>query len=173
MEHIYDHVGKHTKHAVTHVQLSTLDWEKTELDAFEAYKHALAHQVTLAHRDLEQWLCVYTDASDTAWSGIITKVPHQDLSKAHKEQRHSLLTFLSDRFDATQLGFFVLEMEAYVVLTTIYRVNWIVATPTGFDLYTDHNNFIFLFDPLSVASDMSATSLRKFLRWAVRLSMYQ
>lgn len=57
-------------------------------------------------------------------------------------------------------------------MTTLDRMNWIVATPDGFDLYTDHNKLIFLFDPLSVVPDLSATSTRKVLRWAVRLSMY-
>ena len=52
-------------------------------------------------------------------------------------------------------------------------MHWIVANPDGFDLYTDHNNLIFLFDPLSVVPDLSATSLLKVLRWAVRLSMYR
>lgn len=36
----------------------------------------------------------------------------------------------------------------------------------------DHNNLIFLFDPISVVSDMSQITLRKVLRWAVRLSVY-
>ena len=48
-----------------------------------------------------------------------------------------------------------------------------MTNPDGFDLYTDHNNLIFLFDPLSVVADMSQTTLRKVLRWAVRLSLYQ
>ena len=51
-------------------------------------------------------------------------------------------------------------------------MHWIAATPSGFDLYTDHNNLIFLFDPLSVVPDLSQTTLRKVLRWAVRLSIY-
>lgn len=47
-----------------------------------------------------------------------------------------------------------------------------VATPAGFDLYTDHNNLIFIFDPLSLMPDLSLSSVRKVLRWAVRLGMY-
>lgn len=57
-------------------------------------------------------------------------------------------------------------------MTTLDRTHWIAATPDGFDLYTDHNKLIFLFDPLSVVPDLSATSTRKVLRWAVRLNMY-
>ena len=55
---------------------------------------------------------------------------------------------------------------------SLERMHWLAATPDGFDLYTDRNNLIFLFDPLSVVSDLSQTTLRKVLRWAVLLSMY-
>lgn len=51
-------------------------------------------------------------------------------------------------------------------------MHWIVSTPHGLDLYTENNNLIFLFDPLSVAPDMSQTSLRKVLQCAVKLSIY-
>lgn len=42
-----------------------------------------------------------------------------------------------------------------------------------FEFYIDHNNLIFLLDPSSVVPDLSQTSLRKVIRWAVRLSMYK
>jgi len=173
MERVYGCTEKRTKRAVSRVLLSAHGWGPVELDAFERCKKALASQVTLSHRDPSQRLCVYTDASDMAWSGIVTQVPLCDVSKPHAEQRHSPIAFLSGRFDKTQLGWSVLEKEAFAVMNTLDRMHWIVATPDGFDLYTDHNNLIFLFDPLAVVPDMSQTSLRKVLRWAVKLSVYR
>lgn len=172
MENVYAHAGKRTKRAVARIQLTAFGWSSEQLDTFESCKNALANQVTLSHRDGSQRLCVYTDASDTVWSGIVTQVPIEDISKPHSEQSHSALAFLSGRFNATQLGRSVLETEAFAVLATLERMHWLAATPSGFDLFTDHNNLIFLFDPLSVVPDMSQTTLRKVLRWAVRLSMY-
>ena len=87
-----------------------------------------------------------------------------DINKTHQQQRHAPLAFLSDRFDKTQLGWAVLEKEAYAVMNTLDRMHWLAATPDGFDLYTDHNNLIFLFDPLAVVDDTSQSSLRKVLR---------
>ncbi len=49
---------------------------------------------------------------------------------------------------------------------------WILATPQGFDLSTDQNNLIFMFDPLSVQPDLSLSSEKKVLRWAVMMCMY-
>lgn len=43
---------------------------------------------------------------------------------------------------------------------------------TGFDLYTDHNSLIFIFDPLAVMPDLGQEGKRKVLRWAVRLYAY-
>ena len=59
-------MDKRTKRSVSRVLLASHGWGKTELDAFEACKKSLANQVTLAHRDPTQRLCVYTDASDLA-----------------------------------------------------------------------------------------------------------
>lgn len=42
----------------------------------------------------------------------------------------------------------------------------------GFDLYPDHNNLVFTFDPLSVVKDISKNSVRKFLRCALGLYFY-
>lgn len=172
LERIYDDIGKRTKRAVSRVLLEKYGWGEPELIAFQSCKNALANQVTLSHRDPEQRLCVYTDASDFSWSGIITQVPKNDVCKPHKEQRHSPISFLSGKFDATQLGWSTLEKEAFAVMNTLDKMHWVVCTTEGFDLYTDHNNLIFLFDPLAVVPDLSQTSLRKVLRWAVKLSIY-
>lgn len=47
------------------------------------------------------------------------------------------------------------------MIETLERMDWVVATPDGFDLYADHNNLIFMLDPLSTVPDLSQTYLRK------------
>lgn len=143
-----------------------------ELQSFQNWKHALAHKVTLSHRDETQRLCFYTDAPDLVWSGIVTQVPLEYLCQPHAAQRHSLLAFCSGKFNKTQFGWSILEKEAFAVLATLDRMHWLAASPAGFDLFTDHNNLIFLFDPLSIVPDLSQTSMRKVLRWAVKLNIY-
>lgn len=135
-------------------------------------QQAVEHQVTLAHRDANQRLCVYTDASDFLRSGIVTQVPPIDISKPYAKQRHQPLAFLSGHFSGPQIRWSILEKEAFAIMATTERMHWLLATPDGFDLYTDHQNLIFLFDPLAIVPDLSQTSLRKVLRWSVRLSTY-
>lgn len=133
---------------------------------------ALARQVTFAHRNTDKQLCIYTDTSDTVWSGVVFQISQWNMVKSHQEQRHEPLGFLSGRFNLTQLGWSVLEKKAYAVLSLFSRMHWLTATSPGFDFFMDHDNLVFLFDPLSIVPDISQTALRKVLRWAVRLSIY-
>ena len=58
IESVYALTDKRTKRSVRRVLLASYGCGKTELDAFEACKKALANQVTLAQRDPTQRLCV-------------------------------------------------------------------------------------------------------------------
>lgn len=41
-----------------------------------------------------------------------------------------------------------------------------------FYLYTEHHNLIFIFDPLELLLDLGASGVRKVIRWAVPLIIY-
>ena len=62
-----------------------------------------------------------------------------------------------------------MEKEAFAVLASIEKSHWLASCADRFDLYTDHNNLIFIFDPLAVMPDIGQAALRKVLRWALRL----
>ncbi len=66
--------------------------------------------------------------------------------------------FLCGRFNDTQFRWSILEDEAFAILATVEKMHWILATAPGFVLFTDHKNQIFMFDPLSVQPDLSASS---------------
>ena len=172
MESIYASAGSRKKSAVSRVLLFKSGWSSKESDAFRLAKSALEHQVTLAHRNVDCRLCVYTDASDFLWSGMVTQIPFEDIKKPHADQRHQPLCFLSGQFKGASFGWSTLEKEASAIMSTVERMHWLLATPDGFDLFTDHHNLIFIFDPYAVVSDLSQSSMRKVLRWAVRLSAY-
>ena len=62
------------------VLLSDSGWSDTHDDAFRRLNAALAAQVTLSYPDDTLVTCVFTDASQTAWSGVVTQVPAEQLS---------------------------------------------------------------------------------------------
>lgn len=70
------------------------------------------------------------------------------------------------------MGWATLETEGFGILDTLDRMHWLAATAAGIDLFTDHNNLVFLFDPSSLLADMSKSSIRKALQWAVQLRAY-
>lgn len=57
-------------------------------------------------------------------------------------------------------------------MAALKGMHWLVADPSVFDLHKDHNKFIFLFDPLSVVTDLRQTTLRIVLSWDVHLLVY-
>ena len=172
LERVYAHVGKRTKRSIQRIPLTLIGWGKKEMESFEACRSALRERVTLCHRDETKRLCFYVDASDTHWAGVVTQIPFSHVHQSHAEKQHDPLAFLSGHFTPTQLRWSTIEKEAFSVMATIERMHWLASSPAGFDLFTDHNNLIFIFDPLSLSPDLSQTSIRKVVRWAVRLCAY-
>lgn len=57
-------------------------------------------------------------------------------------------------------------------MSTIQRIHWLLASSEVLDLYTDHHNLIFLFNPLAVQPDLSQNIVCKVRRRALRKSEY-
>lgn len=71
------------------------------------------------------------------------------------------------------MGWSKIEKKAYAVLESVERSHWLADCPEGFDIYKDHNNHIFIFDPTEMMQDIGQGALRKVLRWAVRMFYYK
>ena len=172
LERAYTKAGRRTKAGLRRVTMEQINWTSTEEQAFIECKKALIQRITLAHRDPTKRLSFYTDASDSNWSAIVTQVPMSDIHLPHQDKHHEPLAFLSGHFNPTQKRWSTIEKEAFAIMMCTEKMHWLASEPTGFDLYTDHNNLIFLFDPQAIQPDLSQTAIRKVLRWAVRLSAY-
>lgn len=72
MESLYVKASSRKEAAVARVTLHQAGWSETELDTFQRAMSALEHQVIHAHCDSNCLLCVFADASDFLWSGIVT-----------------------------------------------------------------------------------------------------
>lgn len=93
-------------------------WRNIELDASDACRKALTNRVTIflfLHSNPSQRICVYTNVSDLFWSVIVSQMPTYDVSKPHKDQRQVPIALQSERLDATEPGWSVLEREALAV----------------------------------------------------------
>jgi RNase H-like domain found in reverse transcriptase len=116
--------------------------------------------VTLAHVSQTKRVCLYTDASTSFSSSITTQVPPEDLDLPLAEQRHEPLAFMSGAFTGASGRWSIIEKEAFAILASCERLDWLLLRPEGFSLFTDHTNLIYIFNPHGNA----APSLRTLRR---------
>jgi RNase H-like domain found in reverse transcriptase len=164
--------GTRTRTAVAKISLSQVGWDGSHTDAMQACKDALQHSVTLAHPSPSKRLCLYTDASNEFWSAIATQVPPEDLDCPRSDQHHEPLAFLSGSFTGSMRRWAIIEKEAYAIVISCERLDWLLQRPDGFSLYTDHQNLLYVFNPYGRNPSVAAHTAAKLIRWALRLSSY-
>lgn len=105
---VYEIAGKRTKRAESSINLTAVGWAEKRSRQFDQCKKELTHQCNLNYREPDKRLCLYTDASEVFWSGLITQVCHTPISLPHKQQEHQPLEFLSGKFNSTKNGWAIL-----------------------------------------------------------------
>ena len=98
LEKVYAREGSLTKRAASKVILRTVGWGQEHSKAFKDLNQALQYAATLAHPDPRKLLCLFTEASDNHWSGVLTQVPLIELDLPFNEQHHEPLSFLPGSF---------------------------------------------------------------------------
>jgi len=173
LEKVYKDVGRRTRRAASKVKLQELGWNEEHTKAFDDMKTALAHATTLAYPDSDKALCLFTDASDHHWSGILTQMPHADLDLDFDKQRHEPLAFLSGSFKGASSRWSTPEKEASAIIFCCQRLDYLLMREQGFHLFTDHSNLVFLYHPQRSNIRMNKTIYSKVQRWSLILSMYE
>jgi hypothetical protein len=84
--------------------------------------------MTTAHPDTKQRVCVFTDASDVLYSGIITQLPKHHLGLPVHDQQHQPLAFTSGSFRGSQERWTVPEKEAFAVFETVTKHSYLLLT---------------------------------------------
>lgn len=172
MEAIYLEAGSRKKRKVEKLQLAA-HWRQEHDHAWEATKGMLARSCTQAHIVAEYKVCVFTDASDYFWSAFVTQIPPEDESKPFAEQRHELLACLSHAFRGAQLRWAMVDKEAYAIVETCVRLEYMLLRPGGFTLYTDHRNLTYIFDPHKACPGIQRHTAAKVQRWALTLAAFE
>ena len=114
-------------------------------------------------------LCVFTDASDLHWGAVITQVPQDQLGNEFEKQEHQPLMFLSGTFSGAAKRWSVAEKEAFAIVETLRKADYLVMRSDGFLLFTDHRNLRYIFDPSSSETAMAKHTMGKLYRWALHL----
>ncbi|KAH9108632.1 hypothetical protein AeMF1_016210 [Aphanomyces euteiches] len=160
------------KTALAKVSLSSIGWCEDHTICFDRVKKTLEHMVPLAHPDADKMVCLYTDASEGFWGAIATQVPVEDLELAASEQRHEPLVFLSGAFRGASERWSIVEKEAFAVVKSCKRLGYLLIRPSGFRLFTDHRNLVYMFNPLGVSPNMAQYQAHKLQRWALTMTTF-
>ena len=104
----------------------------------------LCSAVTLAHPDPAKDMCVFTDASQSHWGSVITQCEPGALSLPLGEQQHEPLIFLSGAFKGSSLKWPIIDKEAFAIVNTLDRCEYLLQRERGIHIFTDHRNLIYL-----------------------------
>ncbi|KAF0729042.1 hypothetical protein Ae201684P_003654 [Aphanomyces euteiches] len=141
-----------------------------ERRAFDAVKAKLRAAVELAHPLDDATMCLFTDASDTGWSIIVTQVLAFNVDVPIQDQNHQMLVCQSGMFTGAQLNWSVIEKEAYPIARACDKLNYLLMRPDGFRMYCDHENLIQVFAP---HAEWKTYQRQKLTRWAAIIGGYR
>ena len=174
LEKIYSDVGSRKKRKIESYDLHTHDVWKAEHElAFQQCKQAIKLTMENTHWIPGATLCLFTDASDRFYAGLLTQVIDYDTTKPITEQIHMPMCTLSGKFTNSQVGWSTFEKEAYPIVKACQDWEYYLLTPNGFRVYTDHANIVTLFNPLAANPSLNKSSLDKVHRWLHLLSHFK
>jgi len=171
MESAYKKAGKRTKLAVRKISIDN-EWGAEHDSAFNLIKTQLAASVKLAHPKPDHSMCLFTDASDTHWSAILTQVPNEQCRQEIEDQAHEPLCFLSGAFKGRTMNWSTPEKEGFAIVEAMCRLDYLVTGHTV-SIFTDHANLVYMYDPYGRNPGMSRQTATKLMRWAIKLSAFR
>jgi len=105
-------------------------------------------------------MCLFTDASNTHWSGILTQVLPEERRKPIEEQDHQPLCFISGAFTGSSFNWSTPEKEGFAIVTSMCRLDYLIAGHTV-NIYTDHANLEYIYDPYGRNPGMAHSTASK------------
>lgn len=172
LEEAYAISGSRTKKSIKSIQLTSLSWSVGHDELFRAFQEQLRETVKLSHRDSKKTLCVFTDASDAFWSGVVTQCEPGELDKEVNEQRHEPLAFLGAAFKGAEEWWTTFEKEAYAIYQVFQKMDYLFLCEQETHVHTDHRNLLFVFNPLALDSTLGRHVVHKVQRWGLFLSRF-
>jgi hypothetical protein len=161
-----------TQRAAQKVVLAEIGWNHIHDAALEALNKAIAADVMLACPDHKLQMCMYTDASDLHWAGIVTQCVPEELNKPPMEQHHFPLAFVSGSFDEAQKKWPTIEKEGFAIKTTTLKCAHLLHHPKGFKIFTDHANLGYLFNPNPALAAGRRQAADRIERWLIAMRAF-
>jgi RNase H-like domain found in reverse transcriptase len=154
LEVVYQEAKGRIKKKTTSVSLEE-KWKETCEKAFRQLQEDVQTLMTTAHPDLKQRVCVFTDASDLFYSGMITQVPEHHLDLPVHDQQHQPLAFTSGRFRCSQERWTIPEKEALSIIWILPKLRYLLLAAEQFSILSDYFNLKYMYAPLSFSPSLA------------------
>ena len=172
LEEVYRRAGARTKKSIQKISLASLSWNDSHVQKYFEFQKQLRNVVKLAHRDTAKALCIYTDASEEYWSGVLTQTNPEELDIDIEKQRHEPLAFLGAAFKRSGARWATFEKESFAIYQVFKKLDYMLLAEGNTHLYTDHRNLLFVFNPLALNPALARHVVSKVQRWGLYLSRF-
>lgn len=140
-------------------------WGKEQQTAFENIKTHAVNAPLLHFVDPTKSLCLFTDASETAFSGVLLQPDYaaipDDMIPTLDLARSKPVAYVSRCFDDVQSRWSMPEKELFAVYFSVHSLDHFLAG-RDFTVFTDHKNFLYL----------QRSASPKLVRWRLDLNQY-
>ena len=164
--------GKRTRKSIQNIALSSLSWGAVHEKAFRNLQDTLRSAVELSYPEPEKEICIFTDASERFWSGVVTQCAAGELNKPPQDQKHEPLAFLGSQFKKAELNWTMFEKEGFSIFQVFEKMDYLLMSGRPVHIFTDHRNLLFVFAPLALEPVLGRHVVSKVQRWALFLSRY-
>ena len=158
----YGKTRKRTQKSLSKIDIAD-KWGSIQNAAFLKLKQHLIDSGKLSYFKDGNVMCLYTDASEYHWEGILTQVPQEDMHVSYEQRRHDPLGFLSGSFTGSLESWSIVEEKAYAVVESLTRRDYIVSGHQ-LTIFIDHMNLVDIFDPYGQTPTIARHAASKLLR---------
>ncbi|KAE9356250.1 hypothetical protein PF008_g3693 [Phytophthora fragariae] len=159
--------GSRKKTMLAKVNLVDAAWGAQKTAGFEDVRQALLRMAPLAHSSPSSEVCFYSDASQD------TQLEPNEVQLPLEEQHHRPLALLSGRFVGAAARWPTIEKEAFAIIESTRRLEYLLLRPKGYRLFTDHRNLVYIFDPFATDSAMARYQADKLQHWTMSLLVFR
>lgn len=130
--------------------------------------------MTLSIPDPEKRLCLFTDASEPYWAGVLTQVPMEEFrsNRIPQERSHVPIGLVSGSFKSSSFRWTVPEKDSYAIIASVIRLRHVLVTCGEFSIFTDRKNILYVMSPNRFQSNVARSVAHKVQRWAIKLSEF-
>lgn len=141
--------------------------------ALVAMQDSLNQSVKLAFPKKNHAIFVFTEVSDAFWARIVTQTKTEQLQQWVTKQQHEPQAFRGGNFTGAQKNSTIYEKEAYTIVQTFERMDYLFWGAQLVHVSTDQQNLLYVFAPLALCPNSPRHVLSKVHRWAIHLSRFE